>query len=543
MDSLLAGLTDRQKAAQLVMPWVSGAAIAASSAEYARVRGWVESLELGGVIVSIGTPRDIAEKVNALQRTAALPLLVAADLEGGTAFRFRGGTDFPTNMGVGAGGREADAYAMGRVIAEEGRAAGIHITFSPVADVNNNPANPIINTRSFGGDPAAVARLVAAQVRGTQEHGLVATAKHFPGHGDTETDSHLALPVVTADWARLDTLELVPFRAAIAAGVGAVMSAHIALPGVDSGLRRPATMAPHLLTGVLRDSLGFQGLIVTDALDMGGVVSGYGDGEAAVQAFLAGADILLQPRDPRRAVDALSEAVASGRVSAARLDESVRRVLTLKHRLGLFDRREVDLDRVRGAIGRRWARDAAREATTRSLVLVKDDAGVVDSLRARRRTVALVTYGEANAETVGRELAGQLERAGHRVATVRLSPRSGPADFAAAAEALRRAPWRLLAIAVRARESRGSVAMPAPLAALVEQAAALDGTLVVSLGTPYLLTQVPSIPAYLLGWTANPVVERAVAAALRDAPITGRLPVDLPPGHRIGDGLTVPARP
>jgi beta-N-acetylhexosaminidase len=241
---LLDSLPVRAKVAQLVMPWIAGSYAAFDDAAFLRAQGWVDSLEVGGIIVSIGSPLDIAAKLNALQRSSRLPLLIASDLEGGSAMRFTGGTAFPTNMGVGATGRELDAYEMGRITALEGRAVGIHLGFAPVADVNNNPFNPIINTRSFGEDPRAVARLVAAQIRGMQEHGLLATAKHFPGHGDTGTDSHIAVPVISAPWARLDSVELVPFRAAVQSGVTAIMSAHIAMPGVDSDSLRPATVAP-----------------------------------------------------------------------------------------------------------------------------------------------------------------------------------------------------------------------------------------------------------------------------------------------------------
>ena len=210
LDRLLDSLPLRAKAAQLVMPWLAGTYAAYDAGALAEAERWVDSLGVGGLIVSVGSPLDIAAKLNHLQSRSRLPLLVASDLEAGTAIRLVGGVAFPTNMGVAAGGRESDAYAMGRVTAREARAVGIHLAFAPVADVNNNPGNPIINVRSFGEDPRAVARFVSAAVRGMEEHGLLATAKHFPGHGDTETDSHLSLPAVSADWRRLDSLELLP---------------------------------------------------------------------------------------------------------------------------------------------------------------------------------------------------------------------------------------------------------------------------------------------------------------------------------------------
>src|SRR3989449_3519008 len=232
-------------------------------------------------------------------------------------------------------GDPGDAYTIGAAAATEGRAVGIHVNFAPDADVNNNPANPIINTRSFGEDPRAVSRLVAEYVRGLRDHGMLATLKHFPGHGDTQIDSHIGLPRIAAGYGRLDSLELAPFRAGISAGADVVMSAHIVLPDL-TGPEEPATLSAAVLTGLLRDSLGFRGLVVTDALDMGAIVSKYGAGEAAVRAFLAGADLLLIPADADSAASALTAAVASGRITAARLDASVRRVLQVKQRLGLF---------------------------------------------------------------------------------------------------------------------------------------------------------------------------------------------------------------
>ena len=541
VTELMRRMTLAEKAAQLVMPWIPGTYAAFDDPAFERIVRWVDSLKVGSLIVSIGSPLDVAAKLNFLQRRARLPLLIASDLEGGTAFRFTGGTGFPTNMGVGAAGSEAEAYQLGRIIAEEGRKVGVHITFSPVADVNNNPANPIINTRSFGGDARAVGRLVAAQVRGTQEHGMLATAKHFPGHGDTETDSHLALPVIAADWAHLDSVELVPFRAAIKAGVELIMSAHIALPALDSGRTRPATMVPEILTGILRDSLRFKGVIVTDALDMGGIVASYGAGEAAVQALRAGSDILLQPSDPVVAVKAVVQAVKDGRLTTARLDRSVRRILELKVRLGLFTRRTVNLDSVGYVVGRKASQDATRAASTEALVLLRDSTGILDSTAAGRCRIAVVTYGEANAGTVGGVLAGELRRHGHELTVFRLYPTSGPASYDSARATLDGDGLALFAVSVRARESKGSITMPEPLGTLI--AGSVRPALLVSFGSPYIISQVPSVPAYLLAWLANPFTERAVAEALAGAAITGTVPVVVPPGYQIGAGIQRHAKP
>jgi beta-N-acetylhexosaminidase len=538
IDALLDSLPLRDRVAQLVMPWIPGNYVAFDDEAFQRYQGWVDSLHVGGIIISIGSPIDVAAKLNQLQLRSGLPLLIAADLESGASFRLTGATPFPTNMGVGATGSDLDAYEMGRITALEGRAVGIHLAFAPVADINNNPANPIINTRSFGENPQAVARLVVATVRGMQEHGMLATVKHFPGHGDTGTDSHIALPVIGGAWGRLDSVELVPFRAAIKAGVAGVMSGHVATPGIDGGLTRPATLNPGILTGLLRDSLGFGGLAVTDALNMGAIVNGYGAGEAAVLALLAGSDLLLQPADPRVTIEAVLHAVQSGRITESRLDASVRRVLALKYDLGLFRQREVPLANIPWVVGSRPFQDEARAIAQRSLVLVRDSLGVVDSLRAARRRVALVTYGDENNLSAGLTLAAELRAGGDTVSFFRLWPASGPASYDSAAAMIARSGVALFAAQVKATAWRGTISLPDAFAALADSTALRQPTVLISLGSPYLLSQAPDVGSYLLAWIATPLSEQAVARALLgQADLTGRLPISLPPWYVVGQGL------
>jgi beta-N-acetylhexosaminidase len=538
VETILRGLDVRDRIAQLVMPWIPGTYAAYDDDGFTRAEAWVDSLHVGGIIVSVGSPLDVAAKLNRLQQRSRLPLLVASDFEGGTSIRLNGGTLLPPNMGVGATGSDSAAYELGRITALEGRAVGVQLAFAPVADVNNNPANPIINTRAFGEDPAEVGRLVAAEVRGLQENGMLATAKHFPGHGDTGTDSHLALPVIGSTWARLDSIELVPFRAAIAAGVDVVMSAHIALPGIDLGQLRPGTVAPNILTGILRDSLGFRGLIVTDALNMAGVADAYG-AEAGVRAFLAGADLLLQPADPRAAIDAMSRAVDRGEITMERLDTSVRRVLELKRRVGLFTRRTVPLDSIPAVVGNATFQADAAAMAARSIVLVKDSAGVVYGLPRARGPVTLVTYGEEENRTVGTALAAELRAQGFPVTLARLWPASGSASYDSAAVAVRRNPTAIFATADRPVAGRGSVGLPGALMALIARTARERPTVLVSLGNPYLIGDLPEVGSYLIAWRSNAVAERAVARALAGrGSITGRLPIGLPPTYRRGWGLT-----
>src|SRR5256885_3761103 len=331
-------------------------------------------------------------------------------------------------MAVGATGDPRDAYSIGAAAAVEGRAVGIHVNFAPDADVNNNPANPIINTRSFGEDPRTVSRLVAEYVRGLHEHGMLATLKHFPGHGDTQTDSHIGLPVITAAYAHLDSIELVPFRAGIAAGADVVMSAHIAFPAL-TGSNDPGTLSAAVLTGLLRDSLRFPGLVATDALTMGAIVAKYGAGEATVRAFLAGSDLLLMPADPDSALTAMTAAIAAGRITPQRLGQSVRRVLEIKRRLGLLERRTVALDSIPPVVGSKRFQEAANDVAVRSLTLVPHVGGRLHAPRAHRGPVALMPYAPEGDSGIGQLLTDLLRQGGDTAEYLRPGPIPGTLSY------------------------------------------------------------------------------------------------------------------
>jgi beta-N-acetylhexosaminidase len=539
-DAVLASLSTRQKVAQLVVPWLAGSYAAFDDSAFQVATRWVDTLQVGGIIISVGSPFDIAAKLNSLQRRSRLPLLISADLEYGAAMRVVGATGFPAIMAAGATGDDRDAYTIGRVAALEGRAVGIHVNFAPDADVNNNPLNPIINTRSFGEDPRAVARLVRSYVRGLQDNGMLATLKHFPGHGDTETDSHIGLPVIRVNYGRLDTLELIPFRAGIDAGAAVVMSSHIAFPSL-TGSDDAGTLLPSVLTGLLRDSLKFRGLVVTDALDMGAIVSKFGPGEATVRAFLAGSDLLLMPADPDSAINSMVAAVANGRITPQRLDTSVRRVLEIKRRLGLFERRTVSLDSIMGIVGAKADQDLANDIAARALTLVRDTVGTVARLRATRSRITLVAYGDELNSFVGARIVEALQKGGDTVTFFRLWPMSGPTSYDSARTAIAKAPTVIFAANVRPISGRGSIALPDSLARLIMATDSAKPTVLVSLGSPYLLAQTPTVKSYLIAWSGIRASERAVSRGLLGwAPIKGKLPIRIPPGYSIGHGLVLP---
>ncbi|NCW44121.1 MAG: hypothetical protein EBV77_01245 [Gemmatimonadaceae bacterium] len=446
-DSVLATLSVRQKAAQMVWVWTLGDYTATDAPQYAAIEKQVTELELGGIIVSVGGPMDIATKVNALQRASKLPLLVSADLETGAAFRARGGwflpnaielggaTSFPYQMGIGATRDPKLAYEMGRVTAEEGRAMGIHMAFAPVLDVNNNPKNPVISARSFGEDAKLVSEMGIALVKGIQEHGMLATGKHFPGHGDTEQNSHLELSRVNVPRARLDSVELKPFQAAIDAGVRGMMTFHGDLPALDS-TKTAATLSRRVMTDLLRSEMRFGGLLVTDALDMNGVLGSLSMSEATLRAVEAGNDVILMPSDAKVSIQAMVDAVASGRLSEARIDESVRKLLAAKHEFGLHTNRFVDIEGVRSKVGTVANQAPAREAAAKAITLVRDSLALVPFKLPRQAKVVSITVSYPRAahwpaDRAHEGGAGELQQSvpAARSATHRgASPRVEPVD-------------------------------------------------------------------------------------------------------------------
>lgn len=551
VERTLASLTLRQRIGQMVTVWVLGDYTNADDSTYAEVRRWIEQDGIGGMTMSLGSPVEVAAKVNALQALSRVPLHVSSDLEpalgrleGGVFSHYMmdagGATVFPTAMAIAATGRDDDAYDVGRIIGREARAVGIHINFAPTVDVNNNPANPVINTRSFGEDPARVARLATRFMQGSFDAGTIATAKHFPGHGDTDVDSHVGLPVVSADWARFQATELVPFRAAIAAGVPMVMSAHIALPALEGDSSTPATLAPRIMTGLLRDTLGFRGVAITDAMSMDGVGKGYGVAESSVLAVQAGADILLKPDDPTRAIDAVLAAVERGVIPRERIDASARRVLELKARSGVAQQRFVSLDSLRAIVGAPAHRAAARDIARRSITLLRDRAGLVP---LRTGGTLLIQYMPETELRAGRVFAAALRGADSSTRVVRISPSTAPSQLEALAPALAAARRVVLAPYVRRIEGEGRPAIPTHIADWLAGVAREDSArreprlVVVAFGNPYLLRQLPAAGSYLVTYSVGDASEHAAAQALLGrAAITGRIPVSLPGFFARGDG-------
>ncbi len=524
----LASMTLRQKVAQMVWPSVFADYVSSTDSAWKQLRTWVADDQVGGFTMSIGSPMEMAAKLNAMQQLARVPLLVGADLEAGAGFRASGGfflpnaidlggaTLFPPLMALGATRDTALAYAYGKATAVEGRALGIHIVYGPVLDVNNNAGNPVINVRSFGEDPAWVSRLGASFVRGVQDNGMIATGKHFPGHGDTDVNSHLALPVVTASRARLDSVELPPFRASIAAGVGAIMTFHGSMPALDStGV--PGTLSAAVLTGLLRNEMGFGGLIISDAMDMRGVLDRYGAAEAAKLAVLAGADVLIQPENVAQTIDAVVAGVTEGRIPKQRVESAVRRILLAKASLGLHRRSQVDLATVRRVVGDSANRRLSERIAARAITLVRDTPQLLPLAAGAglpRRILHVVVARSTNLGA-GLTFAAALGKNAGRVRTIVVHPDDPFVDPARILPVVDSSDVVLMGSYLAQQWDQASAGVPDGLGALVNAIQQRGKPLIViGFGNPYLGSQLPQVGSYLIAWNGSRASQLAAARAI-----------------------------
>jgi beta-glucosidase-like glycosyl hydrolase/CubicO group peptidase (beta-lactamase class C family) len=542
----LAKMPLEARVAQMVAVRASGLYQHPDSAESRQLQREVRDLKVGSLVVFESEVGSLRRMVDRLQALAEVPLLVSADMERGLSFRVRRGVvPLPYAMAIGATRSEEAARFSGEVTAREARALGLHWALAPVADVNNNPANPVINIRSYGEDPELVARLAAAFIRGAREGGLLTTVKHFPGHGDTAVDSHLQMPTLTVDRRRLDSVELLPFRQAVEAGVDAVMLGHIAVPALDpSG--SPATLSAPVATQLLRRQLGFHGLVVTDALEMAGVRKETWTGEAAVKAVQAGADVILLPPEADVAVQSIVRAVREGILSEARIDESAGRILAAKESLGLL-RPPGAREGVDRAVGRPADVEQALEIARRSITVVRNEGGVLP-LRAEEPLKILHLVLSSDPRTDANVIQGfpedELTRRRIPFESVYVPP---DVSDEKAADVLARAASSTHVVAsvfARVAAFRGTADMPEGQAALLRRLRAGPTPLViVSFGSPYILRQVPDAAVFVCAYGWPETSQRAaVAAILGEHAVEGKLPVTLPGFHPYGYGINIPRR-
>jgi beta-N-acetylhexosaminidase len=566
-DKELRKMSIEEKIGQLISVGVNATFLNQDSEAYRALKHQVEDNHVGGIILFRGPVYESVMLMNRMQQLARYPILVSSDLEAGTGMRFDDTVNFPWNMAVGATGNPDYARRQGSITAREARALGVRQIFAPVVDVNNNAANPVINVRSYGEDPSEVARFAAAFTEGAQSGGVIATAKHFPGHGDTAIDSHRGLPEIDVGRERLNSVELVPFRAAINAGVGAVMVGHIGLPKIDptaikplpksvksaptdtdeadeiiaENATLPATLSP-VVGGILRHDLGFEGMFVTDALSMSGLTIYFTQEEAAVRAVEAGADMLLKPADADAASRGVREAIRSGRLTEKRVDSSARKILAAKYDLGLTKERLTSLEEIDHIVAGNDVEALASEIAEHAITVVRDDDKMVPMINTKpdARIFNLAITNGDDREWITGPFVRTMGRAGRKLETIVLDDRSSDAEIAKVLERARGADLVTASLYGRVRSGQaGSVGLPEPgaraLSALIAGNAPIIG---ISFGNPYLLQNFPQLRTYLVAYGDMPSLQQAAArAVLGEIDVTGKLPISLPGLYVRGTGI------
>ena len=571
-EKTLHKLSVEEKVGQVFMIWCRAGFLNVESPEYLDLREAMRKYHVGSFAMTVhvdgpfllrSEPFEAAELLNRLQKDSKLPLLFAADFERGVATRLMGTTNFPHAMAFGADGKLEDAEAFGRITAQEARAVGVHWNFFPDADVNSNPANPIINTRSFGEDPKQVGDLVTAYIKGAHEGGMLTTVKHFPGHGDTATDSHLGVASVNVDRNHLESIELPPFKQAIGAGVDSVMVAHVTVPTLDSDPNHVATISSNVVSDLLEKQLGFKGIVVTDALDMAGLTHLFANdiGRAAVEAFKAGNDLLIIPADFPASFEAMVKAVNSGEISRERLDHSVLKILKTKAALGLNESRTVDLRAIANTVGKPQDLAFGQQVADSAITLVRENGKMLPlkskgtpkgglPYMTREEThndVVAVLFSDDVRTESGRAFGREFRTRIPDSRVIYVDPRVAAGMSDEVLKAVDAAQTVIAAVYVipTAGKIGNSVAMADATGALLQQLLdrAAQKTAVVAMGNPYLASDFPKIENYMCTFSNAAVSEvAAVKALFGEIPIRGHLPVTIPNVAQRGAGLERPAQ-
>ncbi|MEQ1606991.1 MAG: glycoside hydrolase family 3 N-terminal domain-containing protein [Pyrinomonadaceae bacterium] len=556
-----------EKVGQLVHVGINAKFANQDSAFFKDIQRHVVENKVGGIIYFGAPIYETTILANRMQQNAKTPLLMSLDAETGIGMRFEDATNFPWAMAVTATGNPDFARRMGVITGREAKAIGIRHVYAPVLDVNNNAGNPVINVRSFGENPDDVGMFGTAFAQGIQSQQVIATAKHFPGHGDTNIDSHRGLPIIELPKSRLDSLELLPFKKAVEGGIGSVMIAHIALPQIDDEEIKPlknftvteaeagaelvsqkatipATLSGKVQTGILRNELGFRGLIVSDAMGMSGLTIYFNQEEAGVRAFLAGTDILEKPADVDAMLRGLIAAVKSGRVPIERLDDSVRRQIAWKHELGLFKDKLTPIDKIDSLVSGAESTTLTDEIATKALTLVRNDENLLPISKNGKIAVLGLSNGIDGPLTMS-SLVNSLRGGGLRFSSVYLQENSGTDQVAAARKTATEADIVIVGLYGRVRSgAKNSVGIPDNGAAILKELLASNKKVIgISFGNPYVLGGFPEMKTYLVAYGDMPSLQRASARALLGTQdITGKLPISLPGLYPRGTGILLMKR-
>lgn len=539
VEKTLKSLTLREKVGQMINFRMSGEFSNINSEKFAEYRREILENKIGGFTVYRGESNAIASLTNEMQKMSKLPLLIAADYERGLRMGQRTGTPFTTNMGLGATGDVSAAYAQGKIICEEMRAIGVNWLFAPVVDINNNPDNPVINIRSFGANPQKVGEFGAALTKGVREGNCLATLKHFPGHGDTATDSHIGLSIVPIDRQRLDTVELVPFKMAIEAGADSVMTAHVALPKI-TGDEIPSTLNPKVSTDILRKDLKFDGIIVTDAMEMGAIKKTFSDERSAVMAVIAGADVVLIPNSSKVAIDTIENAVKKGEITEERINESVRRLLKAKYKLGLAENRLVDLSKVNSIIEKPENVREANAIAEKSITLLRNEKDFLPINAETAKKTMFVVVAADDDLVEGVTFIPEVQKRVANAKIIRLDPRSTQSEYDKVLADAKSFENIILAVFVKRAAEKGTVKLPEMQTNFVNKAIASDKKVaVIAFGSPYLIRQFPEAKTYAVTYAIEDVAQFAATKTLfGEVKFQGKLPVGIPNLFEIGSGIT-----
>lgn len=518
IESTLQGMTLSEKVGQMLIAQSEGQYNRTDDKAYQMLSRLVEQGKVGGIMFLKGDVFSTGMLANHFQSIAPRPLLLSADMERGLAMRLDGATEFPPNMAVAATRDPRLAGEMAKAIAQEAKAVGLHQNYGPTVDLNINPLNPVINTRSFGDNVPLAISMSNAIIDGLQSNGIIATVKHFPGHGDVSVDSHISLPVLQADRQRLEAYELKPFRSAIEHGVISVMTGHLAVPKL-TGTMEPASVSRMIVTDMLRRDLGFQGLIITDALNMKALYNGQNVPEISIKAVQAGNDLLLFSPDPELAHSSIVKAVEEGAISREQIDASVRRILQVKAWLELDKRKLVNLNRIKEDASPESHRDLAKKIAARSITLVKDEKHCLPLKSAAKaeNMLDIILLDKPDSETAKGYITSLDQN--YKVTHIRIDPQSDSLAYMKTTDLAMKAPVVMITSYVQIRSGSGTLKLTEKQQQFIHTLAAMvpkeKPLLLVSLGTPYLINYFPEITTYICTYSSNAASEEYAVQLLR----------------------------
>jgi len=539
IDSLIENSTLEEKIGQLFFVPVNGLFLSRDDHGYKEISDMITEDHIGGVIFMRGDIYGQAILTNKLQKLSNIPLWVTQDMEYGAAMRISGSTRFTPAMGVAATGDKRNAYIMGKITAIEAKAMGVHQIFAPVLDVNNNPDNPVINVRSFSGDPEIVSEFGIAFMQGVQSEGLIATAKHFPGHGDTDSDSHIELPVLNHDYARLDSVELIPFRRAINSGIESIMSAHISFPKISDHPEIPGTLDKKILGDILIDSLNFDGVVVTDGLEMSGITKRFSPGRAVVRALNAGADIMLISPDIHTAINEVLAAVENGEITEARIDASYRKILQWKQDAGLFDQdNQIDVNALDGLINAQAHQAEADRIARESITILKDDKNLLPLDPTKYEKILLVSIADDENGNTGSPFVKALRDYHPNVTFSVFDERSDDDDVQRILRQAKETDLIIIGSFISLRFAE-SIQLPRKHSSFLRQLLRLNKKTVLTMfGNPYLVEELAETDVHVMAWSNHTIQMKAAAPTLFGAAnVQGKLPIEIPGMYDVGDGL------